>query len=74
MLGDAVVGGLDCGDLFGFLVGNLDVESFFEHHDYFDQVQRVGAEVFDEVRAWRNFFRPAINSCSIGNVLSVVLR
>src|SRR5437868_4547981 len=35
-------------DFFGFFVRNLDVESFFERHDQFHGVERVGSQVVYE--------------------------
>src|SRR5688572_16122109 len=45
-VGDHVTHGLE---LFGFLVGHFDVEFLFESHDEFDGVERVRAEIFDEL-------------------------
>ena len=42
-------------DLLRVLVGNLDVESFFEGHDQFDGVERVGAQVVHERGAGGDF-------------------
>src|ERR1022692_2640227 len=39
MLGDVVDGVLDGADLFRVLVGDFNVEAFFERHDQFDRVQ-----------------------------------
>lgn len=35
-------------DLFGLVVGNLDVELFFEFHHELHDVERVGPDIFDE--------------------------
>ena len=39
--------------LLGIFIGNIDVEFLFEFHHQFHNVQRVGAEVFDEARFGR---------------------
>ena len=55
VLFDVVDGVLDGLDLLGVFVGDLDVEGFFELHDEFDYVERVGAEVFLEACAGGDF-------------------
>jgi len=35
-------------DLLGLVVGDLDIEFFFEFHHEFDDVERVGPDVFNE--------------------------
>ena len=47
--GDEVDRLLDGRDLLGFLVGNLDAEFLFESHHELDGVERVGAEVIDDL-------------------------
>src|SRR5215469_6354284 len=42
-------------DLLRLFVGDFDVEGFFEGHDQFDRVQRVGAEVVYKRRVGRDF-------------------
>jgi hypothetical protein len=42
-------------DLLSIFVGNLDAKLFFKTHHEFDRVQRVGAEVVNESRVWRDF-------------------
>src|SRR5438045_2010772 len=44
-IADRVLHGLD---LLGFFIGNFEIESFFESHDEFYAVERVGAEVVNE--------------------------
>jgi hypothetical protein len=46
VLFDVIDGVFDGFNLFGILVGNLDVKGFFELHDEFDDVEGVGAEIF----------------------------
>src|SRR5579864_4065853 len=48
VLADIVDGILHGANFFSVLVGNFDVESFFESHDQFHGVERIGAEVVDE--------------------------
>ena len=43
-------------DLVGGVIGNVDVELFFEFHDKFYGVQRIGTEVVDEMRIAGDFF------------------
>src|SRR5579859_3393541 len=45
---DVIDSVVDGPDLFRVLVGNLDVESFFEGHDQLDGVERIGAQVVYE--------------------------
>src|ERR1700704_5255232 len=35
-------------DLLGVFVGNLDIEGFFESHDQFHRIERVGSQVVHE--------------------------
>ena len=42
-------------DLFGVLVGDLDIELFFETHHKLHQVERIGSEVFDKAGIFGNF-------------------
>ncbi len=42
-------------NFFGLLVRDRHVEFFFEFHNEFHRVERVGAEVLDEVRFVRHF-------------------
>ena len=35
-------------ELLGFFIRDFDVKFFFECHDEFDGVERVGTEIFDE--------------------------
>src|SRR5260370_19817770 len=51
VLADVIDGVLHGADLLRVLVGNLDVEAFFESHHQFDCVQRIGAQVVHERRA-----------------------
>src|SRR5882762_7686367 len=48
MLGDVIDGVLHGADFFRVLVGNFDVEAFFESHYQFDCVERVRAQVVHE--------------------------
>src|SRR6267154_907584 len=48
MLGDVIDGVLHGADFFRVLVGNFDVEAFFESHDQFDCVERVRTQVVHE--------------------------
>jgi hypothetical protein len=41
---------LDGADLLGVLVGDLDIEFFFQRHHQLDDVERVSAQIFDERR------------------------
>src|SRR5690242_15483465 len=41
---------LHCGDLLGILIRDVDVESFFERHDEFDDVERIRSEVVHKRR------------------------
>jgi hypothetical protein len=41
---------LNSGNFFRFLVRNLAIELFFESHNQFDGVQRVGTEIINEGR------------------------
>ena len=43
------------GDLLGFLVRDLALEFFLEGHDQFDRVERVGAEIINELSAVGDF-------------------
>src|SRR3954447_23517492 len=45
---NVVDGVLDGRDLFGVLVGNIEVETFLERHHQLDNIKRVGAEIIDE--------------------------
>src|SRR5579863_148745 len=45
---DVVDGVLHGDDLFGVLVGNIEVERFLERHHQLDDIERVGSEVIDE--------------------------
>src|SRR6266852_3191766 len=54
VLFDVLDGVLDLLDLFGRLVGNLDVERFFEGHHEFHGVKRIGAQVVHERGFWRD--------------------
>ena len=47
---------LNVGDFFGFCIGNLTTEFFFEGHHEFDGIQAVGAEIVDERGFVRHFF------------------
>ena len=38
--------------LLGFFVRHFNVEFFFEGHDEFDGVERVGTKVFDKLGFW----------------------
>src|SRR5713226_8959610 len=55
MLADVIDGVLHGADLFRVLVGNLDVEAFFESHHQFHRVQRIGAQVIHEGSAGSDF-------------------
>src|SRR5438876_2060561 len=48
---DVLDGVPDRHDLLGVLVGDLDVEVLLQRHHQLDRVERVGAEVLDELRA-----------------------
>src|SRR6266851_9647142 len=48
MLPNVIDGVLHGADLFRILVGNFDVEAFFESHHQFDRIQRVRAQVVHE--------------------------
>src|SRR5918993_2371766 len=52
---DVIDGLLHRGDLLGLFVRDLALEFFFERHDQFDGVERVGAEVVDERSAIGHF-------------------
>jgi hypothetical protein len=39
---------LDGGNFFGVFVGDFGLELFFQRHDEFDRIERVGAKVIDE--------------------------
>src|ERR1043165_5624615 len=41
-------------NLFRIFVGNFNAKLFFKTHHEFDRVQRVGSEVVDESRIWRD--------------------
>src|SRR6185295_17403629 len=41
-------------NLLSIFVGNLNAKLFFKTHHEFDRVQRIGAEVVDESRVWRD--------------------
>src|SRR5258707_8989656 len=45
VLADIVHRVLHAANFFGILIGNFDIERFFERHHEFDGVKRVGAEV-----------------------------
>ena len=45
---DVVDGLTDRLDLFRHVVGDVDVELFFEFHHQFDRIQGVGAQIVDE--------------------------
>src|SRR5260370_5514700 len=47
---DVVDGVLNGRDLFGVLVGNVQVERFLKRHHQFDDVERIGAQVIDKTR------------------------
>src|SRR5258705_9239685 len=47
---DVLDGVADRHDLLGVLVGDLDVEVLLQSHDELDGIQRVGAQVLDELR------------------------
>src|ERR1051326_7411354 len=51
---DVLDGVADGDDLLGVLVGDLDVEVLLERHDQLDRVERVRAQVFDELRGRRH--------------------
>src|SRR5208337_4434122 len=55
VLADVVNRVLHGADFFRVFVGNLDVEGFFEGHDQFDRVQRIGAQIVHERRAGGDF-------------------
>src|SRR5579864_124386 len=55
VLADIVDRVLNGADFFGVLVGDFDLESFFESHDQFDGVERVGAQVVHERSAGGHF-------------------
>src|SRR6185503_19147091 len=42
-------------NLLSIFVGNFNAKLFFKTHHEFDRVQRVGAEVVDKSRVWRDF-------------------
>src|SRR5271165_1211554 len=42
----------DSDDRFGLIVGNLDAKLFFEGHDQFDGVERISAQIVDEIGAF----------------------
>src|ERR1700751_992657 len=77
MLRDVIDSVRNSADFFGILVGNFDVESFFESHDEFDRVERIGAKIVDERSAGRdlalvhtqllhnNLLHLLINSCHV---------
>src|SRR5690606_19405711 len=46
---DVLDGVTDGADLLRFLVGDLGLELFFHRHDQLDDVERVGAQVLDEL-------------------------
>src|SRR5580698_4393424 len=54
MLADVIDGVLHGADLFRVLVGDLDIEAFFESHDQFDCIERIGAQVVHERCAGRD--------------------
>jgi hypothetical protein len=39
-------------DRFRLVVGNFDVEFFLERHDQLNGIERVGAEIVDEIRVF----------------------
>jgi hypothetical protein len=43
-------------DVFGRIVGNFDIEFFFESHDQLDIVQAVRAQVIDEAGLFGDLF------------------
>src|ERR1051325_10146081 len=51
---DVLEGVADRDDLLGVLVGNLDVEVLLERHHQLDGVERVRAQVPDELRGRRH--------------------
>jgi hypothetical protein len=44
----------DCGQLFGLVVGDVQLELVLELHDELDGVQGVRAEIIDEGRVFRD--------------------
>ena len=50
---DVLDGVADGDDLLGVLVRDLDVELLLEGHHQLDRVERVGAQVLDELRVRR---------------------
>src|SRR5438270_851241 len=52
---DVIDGVLHRLDLFRFVIGYFDIESFFERHYQLDSIERVGAEVVDERRVGSDF-------------------
>src|ERR1700749_4873145 len=81
MLLDVVGRVLDGLDLLRVLIRNLDVEGLFELHHQFDDVERIGAEVFLEACTGRdlsfvhlkllddNLFHLLIYCCHCSNLL-----
>jgi hypothetical protein len=47
-------------DVFGGVVGNFDIEFFFEGHDQLDIVQAVRAEVIDEAGLFGDLLRVSV--------------
>jgi len=52
----------DGGDLLGFLIGDFSTEFFLNCHDQFNEVKRIGFEVFAETRIDADFTRLATPS------------
>src|SRR5208282_81387 len=84
MLGDVIDGILHGADLFRVLVGNFDVESFFESHDQFHRIQGIGPQVIHERSAGSdlsfihtqllhdNLFYFLVNGCHVSPRLSSI--
>jgi hypothetical protein len=47
-------------NMFSGVVGNFDIEFFFEGHDQLDIVQAVRAQVIDEARLFGDLFRVSV--------------
>jgi hypothetical protein len=77
MLGDVIDGVLHGADLLRVLVGNLDIEAFFESHDQFYRIQRIRSQVIHERSAgsdlafihaqllYDNLFYFLVNGCHV---------
>src|ERR1700730_7583665 len=53
---DVLNGLLDRGDFLGVLIGNLDLEFFFQSHDQLDCVERISSQIVHERRIVRDLF------------------